>query len=86
MTSENTSRTEGVDKVPGSVDSRFAAGLPSPVPQILECRAFRDSGNSFPELYGRETPQKTPETATAFSSFLIFRSVKTERVELERHL
>ena len=34
--------TEGGDKVQGSVDPRFAAGLPFPVPEILELTAFRD--------------------------------------------
>ena len=43
-------RTEGVDKVPGSVDARFAGGLPFPVPHILECKAFCDSGN-FPAIF-----------------------------------
>ena len=31
----------------GSVDPRFPAGLPFPVPEILEFVAFRDSGKSF---------------------------------------
>ena len=51
----------------------FAAGLPFPVPEIPEFIAFRNSGRffpaTFPELSSR-TPAKTPETATAFSSFL----------------
>ena len=56
------------------MDPRFpAAGLPFPVPEILEFVAFRDSGKFFqqfsPELSCR-TPAQTPETATAFSSFL----------------
>ena len=59
--------TEGWDKVHGSVDRRFAAGLPFPVPAILEFRAlnFRDSGRFCPgsrsslrELPKR--PQKQP--------------------------
>ena len=55
----------------------FAAGLPFLVPEILEFVAFpfRDSGKIsskfpgiLPELSSR-TPGKTPETATALSSF-----------------
>ena len=59
------------------MDPRFLAGLPFPVPEVLEFVAFRDSekivqqfSQNFPELSCR-TPAKTPETATAFSSFLI---------------
>ena len=62
---------------PGSVDPRFPASLPFPVPAILEFVAFRGSGKfssnfpgTFPEFSSR-TPEQTPETATAFSSFLI---------------
>ena len=53
------------------MDPRFPAGLPFPVPEILEFVAFGDSGKFssnfpgiFPELSSR-TPAKTPETATA---------------------
>ena len=60
---------------PGSVDRRFPAGLPFPVPEIVEFVAFRDSGKFssnfpgiFPEFSSR-TPEQTPETATAFLSF-----------------
>ena len=52
---------QGPPKVPG----RFAF----PVPVILEFVAFRDSGKFFQEFSSR-TPEQTPETATAFSSFL----------------
>ena len=40
---------------PGSVDPRFAAGLPFPVPEILEFVAFRDSGKFF-QQYSRDFP------------------------------
>ena len=43
-------------------------------PQILESKAFRDSGKSFQQFsrnFPPELPQRPPETATAFSSFLI---------------
>ena len=62
---------------PGSVDPRFPAGLPFPVPEILVFVAFGDSGkffsSNFPGIFPKlssRTPAKTPETATAFSSFL----------------
>ena len=61
---------------PDSVDPRFPAGLPFPVPQILEFVAFGDSGkfsSNFPGIFPglpSRTPARTPETATAFSSFL----------------
>ena len=35
---------------PGSVDPRFPAGLPFPVPEILEFVAFCDSGNIFQQF------------------------------------
>ena len=35
---------------PGSVDPRFPAGLPFPVPEILEFAAFRGSGNFFQQF------------------------------------
>ena len=72
----------------GSVDPRFPAGLPFPVPEIREFVAFRDSGKFF-QQFSRdfhgvflENPRTdpgnshsllefSPETATAFSSFLI---------------
>ena len=40
-------RAEGLDKVRGGVRPRFAAGLPFPVPQILEFVAFPYSGKFF---------------------------------------
>ena len=67
---------------PGSVDPRFPAGLPFPVPEIIEFVAFRDSGKFF-QQFSRdfpgvflENPQQIPETATAFSSFLIWGGVQ----------
>ena len=64
---------------PGSVDPRFPAGLPFPVPEILEFVAFGDSGKIF-QQFSRNFPgtflqnsRKDPETATAFSSFLNYR-------------
>ena len=35
---------------PGSVDPLFPAGLPFPVPEILEFVAFRDSGKIFEQF------------------------------------
>ena len=59
------------------VDPRFPAGLPFPVPEILEFVAFRDSGYFCPAIFlglsrsfPRKPPEQTAETATAFSSFL----------------
>ena len=40
---------------PRSVDQRFAAGLPFPVPEILEFVAFRDSREIF-QQYSRDFP------------------------------
>ena len=40
---------------PGSVDPRFTAGLPFPVPEILEFVAFRDSGKFF-QQFSRDFP------------------------------
>ena len=51
-----TPRPEGGDKVPGSVDPRFPAGLPFPVPEILEFVAFRDSGKFF-QQFSRDFPR-----------------------------
>ena len=56
---------------PGSVDPRFLAGFPFPVPEMLEFVACRDSGIIFQQF----SPQ-TPEAATAFSSFLKFLLVR----------
>ena len=42
-------------KGPGSVDPRFPAGLPFPVPQILEFMAFRDPGKFF-QQFSRNFP------------------------------
>ena len=41
---KNSLCTEGGDRIQGSVVPRFAGSLPSPVPEILEFRALRDSG------------------------------------------
>ena len=59
---------EGSDKVPGSVNPRFAAGLPFPVPEIPEFKAFRDSGK-FSSNFPREPPsrsQKQPQPSRVF--------------------
>ena len=40
---------------PGGVDPRFPAGLPFPVPEILEFVAFRDSGKFF-QQFSRSFP------------------------------
>ena len=45
---------------PGSVDPRFPAGLPFPVPEILEFVAFRDSGRFF-QQFSRDFPGVFPE-------------------------
>ena len=61
------------------------AGLPFPVPEILEFVAFRDSGKIFQQFFRdfREfssgTPEQTPEAATAFSSFLIVNKAETAK-------
>ena len=55
---------------------RLAAGLPFPVPKILELVAFRDSGKVFSSNFPRTfpefspgTPEQTPKTATALCEF-----------------
>ena len=45
---------------PGSVDPRFPAGLPFPVPEILDFAAFRDSGKVF-QQFSRDFPGVFPE-------------------------
>ena len=52
---QKTLCTEGGDKVQGSVDPRFPAGLPFPVPEFLELVAFRDSGKIF-QQFSRDFP------------------------------
>ena len=52
--------TEGLDKVQGSIDPRFAAGLPFPVPEILELESLsqrKTRGEGKLRLKGGE---KTP--------------------------
>ena len=71
---QETPRTEGGDKVQAVSTQGFPAGLPFPVPEILEFVAFRYSDNfssSFPQDFLRVFLGNSPETATAFSSFLI---------------
>ena len=75
--SQSTLRGPKIEKYQaGSVGPRFPAGLPFPVPEILEFVAFGNSGKfssnfpgTFPQFSSR-TPERIPETATAFSSFL----------------
>ena len=65
----------------GSVDPRFLAGLPFPVPQILEFVAFRDPGNffqqfsrNFPGVFlenPRTDPGKQPQPSRVFYLFCI---------------
>ena len=50
LSSFKKTRSDGLGKVRDGVDPRFAAGLPFPVPQILEFTAFRDSGKCFQQL------------------------------------
>ena len=52
---------------PGSVDPRFPAPLPFPVPEMVEFVAFRDSGKFF-QQFSRDcpgvflgSPEQTPE-------------------------
>ena len=77
MSTKNTQwHTEGWDKAPGNVDPRFAAGLPFPVPEILELKAFCDSGKifqhfsrSFRALFLGENPnrpRKKPQPSRVF--------------------
>ena len=50
-----------------------SAGLPFLVPEILEFIALRRFRTNFPAFFPQfssGTPEKIPETATAFSSFL----------------
>ena len=51
-------RTEGRDKVQGSADLRFAAGLPFLVPEILEFHVFwpADSGKTFLRKFAEILP------------------------------
>ena len=44
----------------GRVDPRFPAGLPFPVPEILEFLAFRDPGKIF-QQFSRDFPGVFPE-------------------------
>ena len=56
--------TEGRHKVQGSVDPMFAAGLPFPVPEILEfkaCRAIREKSRNSPGIF----PQLSCRTSRA---------------------
>ena len=48
--------TEGRHKVHGSVDPMFTAGLHFPVPEILEFKAFRNSGKFF-QRFSRNFPR-----------------------------
>ena len=62
----------------GSVDPSFPAGLPFPVPDIPEYKAFCDSGKMFPAFFPRifpklscrKLPQRSRKQSKAFSSFL----------------
>ena len=63
---------------PGSVDRRFPAGLPFPVPEILEFVAFRDSGKIF-QQFSRdfpgvflENPRKDPGNSHSLLEFSDF--------------
>ena len=67
---QNTPHTEGGHKVHGRMVSMCAAGLPFPVPEVLDLKAFCDLGFLISELSSR-TFEKGPETAKAFSSFLM---------------
>ena len=74
-----TPRTEGGDKVP-AVHPRFPAGLPFPVPQILEFIAFRDSGKMFQQFSRNfpavflENPRTDPGNSHSLLEFSAFRS------------
>ena len=52
---QKTSRTEGWDKVPGVSAQGSPAGLPFPVPEILEFVAFGNSGKIF-QQFSRDFP------------------------------
>ena len=81
---QTTACAEGGDKVQGSVEPRFPAGLPFLVPEIEECIAFCNSGNfssNFPRTspeFSLGTPEKNPETATA----LVTRIVATSKSQI----
>ena len=66
---------------PGSVDPRFPAGLPFPVPEILECIASRDPGrfsSNFPSIFpefSREPPSRAdPRNSHSLLEFSDFRN------------
>ena len=63
---QKTPRTEGWDKVQGSVDPKFAAGLPIPVPEILERKTLSGYHESFFLKKGsrHEVPQSVFHFAT----------------------
>ena len=80
---EEAPRTEGWDRVPPSVDPRFKAGLPFPVPEILEFKAFGDPGTlfqhffrNFPDIFlgnPRKAPRNSHSSLLEFSeSWLYF--------------
>ena len=67
--------TEGGHKVQGSVDPRFAVSLPFPVPEILESKAFRNSGEIpafFPEFSRNSigNPRRDPEDSHSLLEFV----------------
>ena len=88
--SKNTSHGRS-GQGPGSVDPRFPAGLPFPVPEILELFAFHDSGNFFPAIFPglsrsfpREPPnrsRKQPQPSRVFWFVLVNKCVR-ELVEV----
>ena len=65
---------------PGSVDPRFPAGLPFPVPQIPEFVAFGDSGKIFQQFSSR-TPQG-PRNSHSLLEFSEKSKSSSERVLL----
>ena len=54
---------------PGSVDPRFLAGLPFPVPEILEFIAFRDPGNFFQQFSRDWNPRTDPGNSHSLLEF-----------------
>ena len=58
----------GWDKLQSTVDPRFVAGLPFPLPQILQLK-YPTVRDNFPEIFQgfpKGTPDQTPETLLEF--------------------
>ena len=71
MSISKTPRTQGWEKAPGSVDPRFAVGLPFLVPEILEFKVARDStATAFSVFLNQEVSECGNPTSKAIASKL----------------